>query len=143
MNGQVIQQLKLRSNWIVMILMVMVIFICSCSIQAAGKEKDRRREQDQYYAAMEKEYRNALKEFLNRAGYSNSGINMTKVVTCNDGVTEKETETWEREYTVCIYNKKINRLEVTEVSELMTAIVNIDVPMTDCVISHKFIKTEE
>ncbi len=133
---------KIKGNWVKMIFFLTVIFLCGCSIQAAGQEKKQSRQDEQHYQAMEKEYRNGLKEFLNQAGYRNSGINMTKVITPKEvaaGTTE-ESET--RTYMVGIYNKKINQLDHREREKLMTDLVKVEILMNGCDVSYQFMETD-
>ena len=142
MSRQMKNGIKKNSGWMIMAFLVMVTFLCGCSIQAAGKEKKQYHEEEKYYQAIEKEYREELRTFLNQAGYCNSGINMTKVVMTTGNLADVAEGTPEREYTVSIYNKKINQLSSEKEKELMTELVKMGIPEKGCSVSYYFMKNE-
>lgn len=122
------------------LIIIMTIFLC-VSIHASGKNQSLNRKLDQAgheTRDMEKAYRQDLKVFLCDAGFSNSGINMTKTVNyfeLPDGSTDG---TVILNYTVSIHHQKISDLSIDELSSLLTEIVSIDLPVEGSTISYKF-----
>lgn len=135
-----LNQLKSEISRILSILLVLIIILCGISIQLSGKINNNQLKKDQASLLAEQVYRNQLREFLNRAGYHDSGINMTSTVTLLTGTDSDKATDELREYQVTIYHKKINSLSEPAASELLTDLVMIEVPMEDCKVSHKFIK---
>ncbi len=137
---------RMKSNWVRLVVLFTVIFLCGCSIQVVGKERKVSHEDERYYQVMEKEYRSGLRNFLDEAGYYNSGINMTKVISPKEvakGTANDERESQEtRTYTVSIYNKKISQLDNVKRSELMSELVKMEVLMNGFDVSYEFMETD-
>ncbi len=135
-----LKQLKSETSQILFILLVMIIILCGISIQLSDKINNNKFKKDQASILAEQIYRNQLREFLNQAGYRDSGINMTSTVTQPTSTGSDKEANELREYQVSIYHKKISSLSEPAASELLTDLVMIEVPMEDCKVSHKFIK---
>ncbi|MDR2889405.1 MAG: hypothetical protein LBV33_06140 [Lachnospiraceae bacterium] len=88
--------------------------------------------------AAEQEYRKELRAFLDQAGFSNSGVSMTRAVTRSTADDQEDGEVCQTEYKVLIYHKLIWDLNRTEMSQLLEDITEIDVPMSGCSISYQF-----
>lgn len=140
MNKHIVQRVKSEFDRLLFILLVLIITLCGISIQSSGKLKNDRIKKEQEYQLAEKIYRDELREFLNQTGYHDSGINMTSIITTSEDANNKEEVEEVREYDVSIHHKKITQLNSFEISELLTRIVGIEVPMNDCKVSIKFIK---
>lgn len=87
----------------------------------------------EFYHEMEMEYLNKTREILSESGYSNSGVNMTKIID-EDG---------SRTYSVKIHNRRINALEDTEKEELLNALRNINFADGQSEFHHEFITAGE
>lgn len=62
-----------------------------------------------YYVLLEKEYVEQVRNYLNEAGYSNSGVMLTRVIN----------EEGEREYTMAIHHRRMEKLSGEEKEELI------------------------
>lgn len=128
-----------RNRRKIILIFMLFVFLGSGSALAEGRNGRRISGKEEDCQLAERNYRHVLREFLHQAGYENSGINMTRIVIpddTSDGKKKKE-EGWV--YTVFIHHKKIGRLEMTEMSELMTQIVNIEFPVNGCTVHHEFL----
>ena len=84
-------------------LLLLISFCCVAGVERTlGKEEERGREE--YYRQLEREYVEQLREYLNEAGFLNSGIMLTRTVTENGS----------REYQVAIHNSGFDRLSEEE-----------------------------
>ncbi len=112
--------LKRKNVLMIIMMMAAVIVICFCVTGTVySKEKHSRKEQEQYYRSVEASYLSAVREWLGRNGYENSGVTMTKVIE-EDG---------NREYTLSIHHRKISNLEEGEQIILKEELAKIDNPM--------------
>lgn len=100
---------------ILTILLVLVIIFCVKGT-VMSKENDERAKQNQYYAALEQDYLERARQLLDEKGYSNCGINLTRV-TYEDG---------RREYTVLIHHRRLERLSDEEKLELENLLSKIE-----------------
>mgnify|MGYP006932492963 CR=1 FL=1 len=86
-----------------------LLFLCSMLFLITMRgEKAGSIQQENYYRDMEKEYVHSVKELLKSKGFRNSGITMTRI-TESDGC---------RNYTLSIYDKKINNLSESDRQKL-------------------------
>ena len=92
--------------------------------------EDRRlQNRDEYYEELEDCYVKALREKLSIDGYRNAGITMTKVFY-EDG---------EREYTVRLHHKRMERLTMQEQQELLEELAQIEFADSECRVYLKFL----
>ena len=88
---------------------------------------------------MEKLFRQNLRDLLCRAGFSGSGINMTRTVHLleqSDGTTDG---TVILNYTVTIHHRRISELSMDELTGLLTDITAIGLPVEGSMISYRFL----
>ena len=103
------------------ILPILVIVFCMTETVKSQHTKDRD-VQNKYYAAMEKEYVNALRRELDRRGYHNSGITVRR--------TSEEDGT--RCYTVLIHHNRITGLDADKQTELLEILSKTEFEDTFC-----------
>jgi hypothetical protein len=137
------QMMKKNSGTILILFLVMVTIILSSFINSSGREqaaagkKTKNAEQDN--RNMEKAYRQDLREFLCAAGFSNSGITMTRTThffEWPDGTTDG---TIVFNYTISIHHRKIRELGMDELENLLAEIAGIDLPIEGCTVSYKIL----
>ena len=135
---KIIPALKKHGSNITILVLVMTTLILSFSIYNSSQIKrlsgNSFGQLGQTEREMEKAYRKDLRDFLCQAGFSDSGINMTKTVNLG----ERPDETAALSYTVAIYHRKISELSADELSSLLTDIVEIDLPIAGSIVSYKF-----
>lgn len=100
---------------IVTILLLFVIIFCVKGT-VMSKENHDRVNQNHYYAAMEEEYVKRAEELLDKEGYTDCGINFTRVTY----------ESGRREYTVLIHHRKIENLSETEKAKLWSLLSQVE-----------------
>ncbi|MCL2718945.1 MAG: hypothetical protein FWE14_09235 [Lachnospiraceae bacterium] len=139
---KIIQTMKKYSSTIMISVLIMITIILSFSINNSVRNRTlsgssfNHTEQDK--RDREKAYREVLRDFLCGAGFSDSGINMTKTVNLYeqpDGTTDGTVIS----YTVAIYHRRISELSGEELSSLLTDIVGIDLPIEGSTVSYKFL----
>ena len=96
-----------------------------CQSSQAGKE------QWEYEKALEQEYVEAVREYLEGQGYKNSGVTMDRVTEGGRSV----------EYTVTIHHRKISALESAERTELALECGKLAFPVEGCSLRHTFLET--
>ncbi len=138
MTNYSLTQIRTRASRIMFVLLALIITLCGISIQSSGKARSAQLKKEPADILAEQIYRDRLREFLNQAGYQDSGINMTSVTVPPDAASENGTIAL-REYKVSIYHKKINKLSESDASDLLSRLVMIEVPMEGCKVSHNFI----
>ena len=105
-------KLQLRFTAVTILLILVIVF---CIMETVKSQRNEDQEvQNKYYAAVEKECIDALRDELNRQGYYNSGITVRWVVG------EDNT----RYYTVLIHHNRINNLDADKQAELLKALSN-------------------
>ena len=110
-------------------LVVATIFL-GTSISAYGQDRvlNGRDQAEQEIRCMEKVYRQELRDFLNDLGFSNSGINMTKMCDGSGILT----------YTVLIHHRRISGLDMEEINALLLGIAEIELPVKVCYVIYRF-----
>lgn len=88
------------------IVMAAVLFITG-SIQSQAA--DTLRAQEEYYEQLEREYIGQVRSFLDRQGYRNSGVTLSRVVD-SEG---------QRSYTILVHHRAMDQLEDEELAELL------------------------
>lgn len=119
---------KNTSFVILVILSVLVILFCAKETVIGQNKADSRREK-QYYAAMEEEYRNNMRQMLADKGYSNSGVNV-RWAADEDGA---------RCYTVIIHHRKIDRLDEKEKEALLKVLMTAEFDDEKCSFQYEFL----
>ncbi len=109
------------------LLILLTVFFFGETVES--KEKSKLQAESKVYHEMEKEYLKSTRELLEKYGYKNSGVNMTKIID----------EKGKRTYTVKIHNSKINALKETEKNELMESLQTIRFADEDCDFYHEFL----
>lgn len=88
---------------------LLLIFLCCTVGIARTLRKEEARGREEYYRQLEQAYVEQLREYLNEAGYLNSGIMLTRTVTENGS----------REYQIAIHNSGFDRLSEEEMQSLL------------------------
>lgn len=92
--------------------------------------KDKRlQHKSEYYEQMEDDYVKVLRDALSDKGYCNAGITMTKIFYENGN----------REYTVKLHHKRMERLDVDEQQMLLAELSEIGFADEECVVYLKFL----
>lgn len=81
------------------------------------------------YMMMETQLRENVREYLERNGYVDSGIMLTKVID-SDG---------SREYTLTVHNKRIDNLLDEEKQEILSDLASYDFEDVNCSFVHEFL----
>ena len=113
---------------ITMILLLITTFSVTGTVMSQNRGKDPI--DAQHYRMMENQYIACVREQLERQGYKNAGITMTRIME-PDGV---------REYTVLIHHKRINALEEEERRLLADALGNTRFPAEACEFTYEFLE---
>lgn len=89
---------------------VLLIFIIAFSVTSTVKSQSREElaANETYFRVLEKEYVTAMRDYLNEAGFQNSGVMLTRTVF-EDG---------SREYQIAIHHSRIAGLSEAEQEEL-------------------------
>lgn len=82
-----------------------------------------------YYREMEKELTQRVREYLDGQGFRNSGVMVTRV---DDGQGN-------REYTVTVHHRGIDRLAQAERERLLTELAAFDFQAEHCSFFHEFL----
>ncbi|MGN0168425.1 MAG: hypothetical protein ACI4AB_10310 [Acetatifactor sp.] len=82
-----------------------------------------------YYREKEEQLVKDTREYLNRRGFSNSGVMLTRVVE-EDG---------RRQYTVTVHHGEIDRMTQEKRDELAAELSELDFSDGDCIFFHEFL----
>lgn len=94
--------------------MVLILVIAFCTTGTVmGMENGKERMDESGYKQVEKEYVTQVKSYLQKEGYENSGVVLTKVIY-EDG---------SREYTLNVHHKRITKLSETEQEFLRSELI--------------------
>lgn len=104
-NAEVLK-MKKRFGLITILLVLVTVFCTTGTVM--GMEKGNVKVDEKFYKQMEQDYVRQVREFLDDEGYSNSGVALTKVFY-EDG---------NREYTLNIHHKRIDKLTGVEKEQL-------------------------
>lgn len=102
----------------VLLLSITVLIAAIAGLQS----DDGKRTAEAYYVELEREYVKDMKEFLNTAGFQNSGVMLTRTVY----------EDSRREYHIVIHNGRFDSLSTTEKEELVRELKSIGFMEADC-----------
>ena len=114
--------------WAVTILLILVTVFCMKETVKSQRKEDKG-VQNKYYAALEKEYVNALRNELCRQGYANSGITV-RWTAGEDNV---------RCYTVMIHHNRINDLDESGQAALLRTLSEAEFEDVSCSFHYEFI----
>ena len=108
----------------------LVVFIFSMmTMSVNATEQKKLQHQNAYYEEMEDSYMTALRSELTAKGYRNAGITMTKIFY----------ENGQREYTVKIHHKRMEKLSAEEQEELLAELEGITFADKECRIHMAFV----
>ena len=111
------------------LIIAFMLLISFFSLQVNGQGKNSIAADRMFYEELEEEYTKQLSDVLEKKGYRNAGITMTKVYY-EDG---------RREYTVQIHHKRIDRLSDGEKQLLMNELSAVCFGDSQCSVLHKFL----
>lgn len=90
------------------------------------------RELENYYREQEKELVQEVRDYLQQAGFQNSGVMLTRVVD-GDG---------SREYTLTVHHSKIDKMDDVSRESLGRALETLDFTADNCTFYHEFLITD-
>ncbi len=113
-----------------------VCLVCISAFCIAGTVISQSRpsdsEMENYYRAQEKELVQETRAYLDRAGFRNSGVTLTKVID-TDG---------NREYTVTVHHSKIDKMDEDSRSSLRGVLEELSFDAENCSFCHEFLLTD-
>lgn len=117
-----------KSFWVAAVFLVCVIgvFVKGTVVSQA---KSKIKQENETYHELEREYIKETRQTLKKAGFANSGVNLTKVI---DGEGN-------RVYTMVVHNSKINNLDETGKSALLEQLKGIEFGDDNCQFYHEFL----
>lgn len=99
------------------------------SLTAVSQSRIERREQEAYYHAKEQELVQKTREYLNKAGFVNSGVMLTRVVDAEGA----------RDYTMTVHHHRISKLDREDREALIEELKEFDFTSEECSFSYKFL----
>lgn len=116
------------------VLTVCLVFISAFCIKGTvmSQSKSGGKELESYYRAQEKELVQDTREYLNAAGFQNSGVTLTSV-TDADG---------SREYTITVHHDRIDRMEESDRKLLKEELSALTFTAENCSFFHEFLVTD-
>ena len=109
-------------------LLALVAAFC-ITLTAVSQSRIERREQESYYHAKEQEMVQKTREYLNKAGFTNSGVMLTRVVDAEGA----------RDYTITVHHHRINKLDPESREALARELKEFDFASEECSFSYKFL----
>lgn len=116
-------------NIILTILFITITVFCTTQTVFSREADSVSAYSEQYFDALEKEYVKTIRGILEDNGYANSGVTMTDIIEDNG----------EREYTVAIHHKRLDRLSECEKTELLSQLEQVSFGQDDCMINCCFL----
>lgn len=108
----------------------LVLVAAFCVVQTVKSQTNISEEElTEYYRLKEKELVHETREFLENAGFSNSGVTLTRVIN-SEG---------EREYTMTIHHGKIDKMDETERENLRGELRAFAFQAENCRFYHTFL----
>lgn len=98
-----------RGFGVITVLLVLVIVFCVKGIVFC-KENNERAKANRYYAVLEDEYLEEARQLLEEHGYQNCGVTMTRITEADGN----------REYTVVLHHRKLQKLSAEEKSAVIS-----------------------
>ena len=119
--------MKKRFVWFTVLLVLITVFCTTGTVM--GMEKGNVKVDEKFYRQMEQDYVSQVREYLNDEGYNNSGVALTKVYY-EDG---------DREYTLNVHHKRIEKLTSAEREQLRQQLLNFAITEEQNVIGINYI----
>lgn len=112
-------------------LTVCLVFISAFCITGTVMSRSNlsERELENYYRAREQELVWETREYLNQAGFSNSGVTLTKVIDADGS----------REYTITIHHGKIDKMDTVSREALKEELATLAFVADNCTFCHEFL----
>jgi len=110
-----------------LVLLAIICFSITGTVLSQGRNQSKI--EDSYRDQIEEDYIQEVRDFLNQAHMSNSGVTMTKVIY----------EEGQIEYQVTIHNRAIDRMSSYEQQKLIEELQKISFPDSQSTISHQFL----
>ncbi len=107
--------------------MLVTLFMITMTVQA--KDAGRLQHDNTFYETLEERYEQVIRDTLSDWGYDNAGITMTKVFL-EDG---------NREYTVKIHHRRIDKMDGRNREMLLTKLSTITFADSACKVRHEFL----
>lgn len=97
-----------------------------------SQNKPSEKEMENYYRAQEKELVQETRDYLNQAGFSNSGVTLTRVIDADGS----------REYTVTVHHSKIDKMDMISRANLKEELATLAFAADNCTFCHEFLVTD-
>lgn len=116
------------------VMTVCLVFISAFCVKGTvmSQSKSGGKELEGYYRAREKELVKDTREYLNAAGFHNSGVTLTSV-TDTDG---------SREYTITVHHDRIDRMDENARELLKEELAALAFTAENCSFFHEFLVTD-
>lgn len=115
------------------IAMLLAVVTAFCiTLTAVSQSYIERREQEAYYRSKEQELVQKTRAFLNTAGFTNSGVMLTRVVD-SEGA---------RDYTMTVHHHRIDNLDEEGREALTKELENLNFASEECTFSYKFLMSD-
>lgn len=114
---------------ITVVLSVILLLFCT-EETVMSREKAGCAQKKQYYASLEREYYDSMRNLLDAKGYHNSGVTI-RWTADGEGV---------REYTVMIHHRKIDRLDDMGRRKLLRELSETEFADRQCTFRYEFVK---
>ncbi len=113
---------------------ICLVFISAFCITGTvrSQSKPEPSELENYYRARERELVQNTRDYLNQAGFRNSGVTLTKVME-GDG---------SRNYTVTIHHDRIDRMDSASRESLKEELAALTFAAENCTFYHEFLVTD-
>lgn len=121
----------MKKNGRFFVITMILVFVTAFSVAGTvnGKNNEKERVEKHYLASIEKEYRQEITDILQKEGYKQSGITMTRVIQ-DEGMID---------YTVKIHHKKLGKLSEIQKQELEKKLKQIDFAVENVSFCHEFL----
>lgn len=125
--------MKNHSTGFVALTLCLVFIIAFCITgSVAGRSKVGEHELENYYRQQERELLCRVRDYLEQAGFQNSGIMLTKVMEA-DG---------RREYTLTIHHGRIDAMDEQAKADLKNKLTALDFKSDNCTFCHEFLAAD-
>lgn len=124
------KEVRMGNLSFVIITMCLVLICAFCITKTVQSQTNTEQvEAEQYYRTQEARLVDEVRTYLNEAGYRNSGVMLTRVVTAK-GM---------REYTITVHHDKITKMNAVEKEELREQLSDFYFPADNCNFYHEFL----
>ena len=114
--------------WAVTVLFLLVAALLCTEIAVSGTDTGTR-ELEEYYRVKENKLASDIRGMLQREGFENSGIMVTRVVEADGS----------RRYTITIHHGDIDNMSDAERQQLLRRLENLNFEGEGCTFSHQFL----